>query len=158
MLEKTGGVNVMKTNNTITTIALWVNRVVAASVFVLLFFVPGLIRWYSGIRLLTLVEQRTVGACFYACVIPVQLALWQLDRLLAAILAERVFVRENVRRIRIIQWCCLAVSILCIPAAVAYLPLIFLVLIMAFLFLVVCVLTRVMDAAVAIREENDLTI
>lgn len=148
----------MKNNPIVTQIALWVNRVVAASVIVLLFFVPGLIRWYSGIRLLTLVEQRTVGACFYACVIPVLLALWQLDRLLAAILAELVFVRENVRRIRVIQWCCLAVSILCIPAAVAYLPMIFLVLIMAFLFLVVCVLTRVMDTAVALREENDLTI
>lgn len=148
----------MKNNNTVTQISLWVNRTVAASVFVLLFFVPGLIRWYSGIRLLTWVEQKTVAVCFYACVIPVLLALWQLDRLLAAILAERVFVRENVRRIRIIQWCSLAVSILCVPAAVAYLPLIFLVLIMAFLCLVVCVLTRVMDTAVALREENDLTI
>ena len=148
----------MKTNNTVTKIALWANRTVVASILVLLFLVPTLIRWYSGIRLLTLVEQKTVAGCFYACVIPVLLALWQLDRLLAAILAEKVFVRENVRRIRIIQWCCLAVSILCIPAAVAYLPLIFLVLIMAFLCLVVCVLTRVMDTAVTLREENDLTI
>lgn len=148
----------MKINNAVTQIALWINRGVAVGVFTLLFFVPGLIRWYSGIRLLTWLEQITVAACFYACVSPVLLALWQLDRLLAAILEERVFIRENVRRIRIIQWCCLAVSILCIPAAVAYLPLIFLVLIMAFLCLVVCVLTRVMDTAVALREENDLTI
>ena len=148
----------MKPNNTVTKIALWVNRSVAAGVFALLFLVPGLIRWYSGIRLLTLTEQKIIAVCFYCCVIPVLLALWKLDRLLASILAGRVFVRENVRRIRTIQWCCLAVSLLCIPAAIAYLPLIFLVLIMAFLCLVVCVLTRVMDAAVVIREENDLTI
>lgn len=148
----------MKNNYPVTKIALWVNRMIAASILVLLFLVPRLIRWYSGIRLLTFTEQTTVGACFYACVIPILLALWQLERLLSAILAEKVFVRENVRRIRIIQWCCLAVSLLCIPAAVAYLPLIFLVLIMAFLCLVVCVLTRVMDTAVTLREENDLTI
>ena len=113
----------MKNNNTVTKLALWVNRTVAVSILVLLFFVPTLIRWYSGIRLLTFTEQTTVGACFYACVIPILLALWQLDRLLATILSEQVFIRENVRRIRIIQWCCLAVSILCIPSAVAYLPL-----------------------------------
>ena len=148
----------MKNNNTVTKLALWVNRAVAVSILVLLFFVPTLIRWYSSIRLLTFTEQATVGACFYACVIPILLALWQLDRLLASILSEQVFIRENVRRIRIIQWCCLAVSILCIPSAVAYLPLIFLVLIMGFLCLVVCVLTRVMDTAVTLREENDLTI
>lgn len=148
----------MKPNNTVTKIALWVNRCVAVGVTALLFLVPGLIRWYSGIRYLTLTEQRTVAVCFYGCVIPILLALWMLDKLLASILAGGVFVRANVRRLRIIQWCCLAVSVLCIPAAVAYLPLIFPVLIMAFLCLVVCVLTRVMDAAVAIREENDLTI
>jgi len=148
----------MKINNTVTKTALWVNRAVAAGILALLFFVPGLIRWYSGIRTLTLTEQRTVGVCFYCCVIPILLALWQLDRLLTAIGAEQVFIRKNVCRIRIIQWCCLAVSFLCIPAAVAYLPLIFIVFIMAFLCLVVCVLTRVMDTAVALREENDLTI
>ena len=148
----------MKPNSLITKIALWVNRTVAVSVAAMLFLVPALIRWYSGIRILTLAEQYTVGICFYCSAAPIFLALWNLDRLLAAILEGSVFTRANVRRIRVIQWCCLAVSLLCVPAAFAYLPLIFVVLIMAFLCLTVCVLTRVMDAAVAIREENDLTI
>ena len=47
---------------------------------------------------------------------------------------------------------------MCIPAAVFYLPLVFMAVIMGFLFLVTGVLTKVMDAAVNIREENDLTI
>ena len=72
--------------------------------------------------------------------------------------AEQVFIRDNVRRIRRIQWCCCAVSLICVPASLAYLPLIFLVIIMAFLSLTVSVVASVMDAAVAIREENDLTI
>ena len=95
---------------------------------------------------------------FYCCAVFVFAALWNMDRLLTAILAEKVFIRKNVTRIRRIQWCCGLVSLICIPATFAYLPLIFMVVIMAFLCLTVCVVTRVMDAAVAIREENDLTI
>ena len=47
---------------------------------------------------------------------------------------------------------------ICLPAALIYYPLLFMVIIMGFLALVVCVLCRVMNAAVAIREENDLTV
>ena len=41
---------------------------------------------------------------------------------------------------------------------VVYLPLVFVTVIMAFLCLVISVLVCAMDAAVTIREENDLTI
>ena len=82
----------------------------------------------------------------------------EIDGLLRNILKEQVFLRENVRRIRIVQWCCGIVGLICIPAACCYYPLIFLVVIMGFLSLVVSVVTSVMEAAVAIREENDLTI
>ena len=52
----------------------------------------------------------------------------------------------------------LAVALICLPAAVFYPPLVFMAVIMAFLALVVNVVGSVMNAAVAIREENDLTI
>lgn len=148
----------MKKQNRITTMALWVNRFVAVLVALLAIALPAVIRWYCGIRVLTQGEQTVLMAAFYCCVIPIGMALWHLERLLGCILQEQVFIRKNVRRIRTIQWCCAAVSAICAGAAVAYLPLIFLVVIMAFLSLVVCVLTRVMDTAVSIREENDLTI
>ena len=148
----------MEKQNRITTAALWVNRFVALLVAVLAFALPALIRWYCSLRVLSQAEQTAVMAAFYCCMIPIGAALWNLDRLLSSILQEQVFIRRNVRRIRSIQWCCAAVSAICVGASVAYLPLIFLVVIMAFLSLVVCVLTRVMDTAVSIREENDLTI
>ena len=69
-----------------------------------------------------------------------------------------VFTRENVRRIRAVRWCCGGVGLICVPAAFCYYPLVFMVIIMGFLFLVVSVVCQVMDAAVTIREENDLTI
>ena len=74
------------------------------------------------------------------------------------ILAGEVFIRPNVRIIRRVCICCLAVCLICLPAAVFYPPLIFLCVIMAFLCPVVNVVRYVFDAAVTIREENDLTI
>jgi len=148
----------MKKQDHLTTAALWVNRLVAVLVAALIFLLPGIIEWYCQFRVLTGPERIAIATAYYFCVIPIGWALWSLDRLLKSILEGQVFVRANVRRIRTVQWCCATVSAICIPAAFAYMPLIFLVVIMAFLSLVVCVLTRVMAAAVAIQEENDLTI
>lgn len=141
-----------------TKITLWVNRGIAAALFALLFGMPALLDWYSQFRYLSDIERTAITAAFYACAAVVYVALWNMDRLLSAILGGQVFIRENVRRIRAVQWCCGAVGLICIPAAVCYYPLIFMVIIMGFLCLVVSVVCRVMDAAVSIREENDLTI
>jgi hypothetical protein len=81
-----------------------------------------------------------------------------MEKLLQSILAQSVFTSDNVKRIRAIRWCCAGVSLICLPAAFIYLPLFFLVIIMGFLSLVVHVVAQVMAAAVALREENDLTI
>ena len=141
-----------------TKITLWANRVIAVIVVCLLFGLPSLLNWYSQYRLLQDIERIAVTAAFYACAVVVLPALWQIDCLLRNILHEKVFISQNVKYIRSIQWCCGLVSLICLPAAVCYYPLIFMVVIMSFLCLMVSVVTRVMDAAVNIREENDLTI
>jgi hypothetical protein len=141
-----------------TKIALWVNRGVALLVFALLFFLPAILRWYCSIRMLAQLDPQGIMAAFYCCAAVIFVALWNIERLMKSILALQVFTRENVLRIRRIQWCCGGVSLLCVPASVCYLPLVFLVVIMAFACLMVSVVARVMDKAVAIREENDLTI
>ena len=142
----------------IATVTLWVNRVIIQAVILLLFTLPAIVRWYCSIRQLLWQEQLAIMAAFYLCSIAVFFALWNIDRLLSAILKEQVFIRDNVKRVRRIQCCCGLVSLICIPASIAYMPLIFLVIIMAFLCLCVGVVSCVLDAAVAIREENDLTI
>ena len=139
-------------------ITLWVNRLVALTVFALLFLLPSILDWYREFRWLGDGEKIVVLVCFYLCAVAIGLALWSVDRLLTDILAEQVFTRKNVRRIRIITVCCGIVGLICIPATIAYMPLIFLAVIMGFLCLMVSVVAGVMDAAVSIREENDLTI
>lgn len=139
-------------------LTLWVNRFIALLLAVMLFLLPRLLDWYCNYRSLTQAERVAILAAFYCCAVVIAVALWNLDGLLRNILMGKVFVPGNVACIRRIQWCCCGVSLICLPAAVVYLPLIFLVVIMAFLCLVVSVVAQVMKAAVAIREENDLTI
>lgn len=141
-----------------TKITLWANRFVAALVTALLFALPAILKWYSAIRFLTDHAQTAIIVAFYCCAVFIFIALWSLDRLLRNILKSFVFVRSNVRSLRHIRLCCAAVSVICALGAVYYPPLIFLTLIMGFLFLVVGVVCQVMKAAVAIREENALTI
>ena len=148
----------MKTKYPSAKITLWANRLIGLILFVLLFALPGLLDWYAKIRSLTALERTAILAAFYSCAVIIAAALWQMECLLRNILKEQVFLQENVRHIRTVQWCCGLVGLICVPAACCYYPLVFLVVIMGFLSLVVSVVTRVMEAAVSIREENDLTI
>ena len=139
-------------------VTLWCNRILALAVVVLIFFFPRLLEWYQGLRPLGLHGAAAVFFGFYLCVPVVLYALWCIDRLVANVLAQQVFIQANVRYIRRIRWCCAGVSLICLPAACFYQPLIFMVVIMAFLALVVSVVKNVLAAAVELREENDLTI
>jgi hypothetical protein len=139
-------------------VTLWVNRAVALVLFALIFFLPAILDWYLGFRYLSPGEQTTITIAFYICVVIIGFALWTMDGLLRSILKGRVFVRQNVRAIRRVCWCCGLVAIVTAVTCFAYLPLIFLAVIMGFLCLTVSVVCGVMDAAVTIREENDLTI
>ena len=139
-------------------ITLWVNRSICVLVVGLIFFLPAILDWYCTFRVLTQQEQVAITVAFYCCVVVICVALWNVDRLLTDILSGMVFTRKNVVRIRRIMWCCGGVSLICIPASFAYMPLIFMVIIMAFLCLLVSVVAGVMEAAVSIREENELTI
>ena len=148
----------MKAKFDLTLFTLWINRFIAVIVGVLLFTLPKLLNWYSSFRFLTELEHTALLVAFYLCAVFVLVALWQMDRLLCCILRREVFIHQNVRRIRVVQWCCAAISLICLPTAFIYYPLIFLVAIMGFLCLVISVVCRVMDTAVSIREENDLTV
>lgn len=148
----------MTKQHTIAAITLWVNRLIILAVTVLLFTLPMIIDWYCTLRQLLKTERLAITVAFYCCAVVIFFALWNMDRLLLAIRKDDVFIRSNVKRIRRIQICCGLVSLICLPASFAYMPLIFLVVIMAFLCLAVSVVSCVMDSAVSLREENDLTI
>ena len=138
---------------------LFFNRFLAVIMVGLIFFLPAFLDWYVTLRPAMRDSARLALLLGFYCSAPaVFFALWELDRLLRAIMARQVFVLRNVRSISVVRWCCLAVSLVCLPAAVWYPPIIFMSIIMFFLTLILSVLANVMAAAVEIREENDLTV
>lgn len=139
-------------------VTLWANRLVAFTVGILLFTLPLLLDWYCQFRVLLPIERTAITVAFYCCAVVVAIALWNLDGLLRSIRKSLVFTWENVRRIGTVSLCCGITALICAVATMAYYPLIFMVVVMGFLCLVVSVVRQVMAAAVAIREENDLTI
>ena len=144
--------------NRSTALTLWANRMLVLTVAGLACGMPRLLRWYNRFRPLEDKTNLALLIGFYLCVPIVLFALYNLEKLLRNIVAGNVFVRPNVRMLRRVCGCCLLVSLICLPVACFYQPLIFLSVIMAFLCPVVNVVRYVFDAAVTIREENDLTI
>ncbi len=148
----------METKSRAPALTLWSNRLLMAVIVVLAFAMPGLLRWYNEIRILDDRQNLALLIAFYLCVPIALFALVNLDRLLGNILRGDVFIRYNVCLIRRVCYCCMAVSLICLPAARFYPPLIFFSIVMLFLCPVVGVVRAVFSAAVSIREENDLTI
>lgn len=139
-------------------VTLWVNRCIAAAVVLVLFLLPWMLKLYSEWRALEGSALTAIFIAYYCCAGVVLFAQWHIEKLLKNILSGQIFIRDNVLRIIRIRWCCVLVSLICLPASWFYLPLVFLVIIMGFLGLIVSVVVNVMDAAVKIREENDLTV
>ena len=102
----------MKTQKLIK-LTLWVNRAVAALVAVLIFTLPALTLWYCGLLGFTppMRDFWGVMVCFYCCTVAIFAALWNMEWLLRNLLRAQVFTRENVKKIRNIQWCCGSESI-----------------------------------------------
>lgn len=139
---------------------LWANRVVMAVVAALIITLPWLLRWYADL-LGYYPPQEDLTGLWMAYIVSagvIFVALWSMEGLMKNILSGKVFIRENVARVRRVQWCCGIVAAICLVGTVLALPMVLFAAIMGFLCLAVSVLTQVLDAAVALREENDLTI
>ena len=94
----------MKNKINLTAITLWVNRLIAGVLAVLLVTLPEILDWYNRYRKLYPNERVALMAAFYCCAVVIAIALWNMDALLRCILKEEVFTQENVRRIRRVQW------------------------------------------------------
>lgn len=115
---------------------------------------PWLVRWYISWE----TGRTAVLVAYYACLPFALTALLCLWKLLRNILAERVFQPFNSRLMAVVSWCCVGVAAVTLAAFRWYSPLIFITLSMAFLFLIVRVVRNCFIAAIALKEENDLTV
>ncbi len=104
-------------------------------------------------RMLTLFKS-----CFYPCAALAYVTLYSLIRLLLNIANDTIFVPQNVRYLRRISWCCVAVAVITLIAGFFYLPYLFVSVAAGFVGLMLRVVKNVMENAVQLKEENELTI
>ena len=98
------------------------------------------------------------ASCYYPCAIFAYITLYSLIRLLFNIKKDRIFIHNNVKYLRHISWCCFAVALITLVAGVLYIPFGVVAVAAAFMGLMLRVVKNVMQSAVAIRMENELTI
>ena len=119
------------------------------------------VRHGGGILYLGMPEETVLAVyiCAYASFVPAIIALLSLDLLLRNIRKDHVFVRVNVKCLRILSWCCFAIAIimLCGWPFLSYV-LLFVAAAAAFFGILMRVVKNVIDAACEIKDENDYTI
>ena len=88
-------------------VTLWVNRIIFLAVVALAILLPQLMDLYISARPLDSDAQKAIFFAYYICLPVVLFALWNVDQLVRRILDGDVFIRNNVRRISRLRWCCL---------------------------------------------------
>ena len=119
---------------------------------------PWLLRWYVGYAGKAMTILLPVMISLWACAVPAFIALIQLAKMLKNIALDRVFVPQNVAALRVISWCCFAVSLVFLCFFFYYVLGIILAILAAFAGLVLRVVKNVFTQAVEIKAENDLTV
>lgn len=98
------------------------------------------------------------ASCFYPCSVFAYVTLYSLLRLLFNIKKDEIFIGSNIKYLRRISWCCFAVAIITLIGGMLYIPFLFVAVAAAFVGLMLRVVKNVMQNAVEINEENELTI
>lgn len=137
----------------------------AAILTLLLFSAPWAIRlWYVGYRELDVQDPavqkmiKVFTVSFYLCVPMGYLTLYSLLKLLFNIKREETFIPQNVKYLRRISWCCIAVALITLIGGMFYLPFLFIAVAAGFVGLMLRIVKNVMHSATEIKAENELTI
>lgn len=133
-------------------------KIVMALIVVMAVFAPRLVGGY----LYYTDKAATVTAALlftvYACCVPAMGAMFCLDRLLANIRKNEIFVPRNVTYLRIISWCCFAAAAILVISGFYYILFVVVGIAAAFFGLIIRVVKNVIAQAVFIKKENDYTI
>lgn len=97
-------------------------------------------------------------SCFYPSAILGIVALFSLMKMLNRIKREDPFCRSNVKSLRVISLCFFVVALITFVGCFFYKPFMFIAAAAGFLGLILRVVKNVIQTAVELREENDLTV
>ncbi|HWQ77765.1 MAG TPA: DUF2975 domain-containing protein [Anaerovoracaceae bacterium] len=133
-------------------------RIVIILVICAVFAAPFMVNSYVAYATKNPAVITPLLATIYACSVPGLVALFSLDRLLANIKKKNVFIEKNVKHLRVISWCSFAVSAILFISGFYYLLFLLIAVAAAFFGLILRVVKNVIEHAVAIKNDNDLTI
>lgn len=119
---------------------------------------PQLVKSYIAYAMKDPSVRITMLVMIYASSVPAMIAMVCLDRLLVNIKRKEVFIEKNVKYLRVISWCCFAVSAILLIAGFRYLLFLIIAVAAAFFGLILRVVKNVIEQAVVIKNENDFTI
>lgn len=102
--------------------------------------------------------KTTFIVCFYPSAVFAGVILYCLIKLLNNIKSGEIFILENEKLLRVVSWCCFIIGAITFIGGFFYMPFMFVALAGGFVGMMLRVLKNVMQCAVEIREENDLTI
>ena len=143
-------------------ISLGVCIVCSLALAALIFTMPSFFGWFysalSGNGEREKAVIKTVVAAFYICAPFAAAALFMMIKILLNILNDRVFIMQNVKYFRFISWCCYAVLVITAVFGLKYIPLFVIAFAMGVVGTLLRVIKNIMQSAVELREENDLTI
>ena len=143
-------------------VSLIICLVCAAALLVLLFVMPSFFRWFylvmNGNAGYSASAVRSVVTAFYCCAPFAAAALAMMIVILRNVLRDRLFIRQNVSCFRWISWCCYAVAVITAAGTAFYFPLFIVAAAMGVIGTLLRVVKNMVQAAVELQEENDLTI
>lgn len=154
------GYDFLNKKNFSATLSLVLVRIVFVIIIACCIFAPLIVRVYdNGIIALTgsSVYLPMIITLYLAAAVALVIVT-ALDRLLSSIRHDKVFIPANVKILRLISYCCFAVSVIFIYFSFIR-PFAWLVVIAAAFFgLILRVIKNVFEQAIVIKEENDFTI
>ena len=114
--------------------------------------------WYVANRLQHFQLGLLLMVSIYSGSVFGWVCLYQLWRLLGSIRRGEVFVPGNVRRMRIVSWCCAGAALVSLLSAVYYLPFAFIAVAAGFMALIVRIVKNAFQQAIAMKDELDFTV
>lgn len=96
--------------------------------------------------------------CFYPCSVFAAGILYYLIKILRSIKVGDIFTQNNVKYLKLVSWFCFAIGIITFIGTFLYMPFCFIAAAGGFVGMLLRVCKNVMQSALEIKEENELTI
>ena len=114
--------------------------------------------WFIGLRGMAWQTGAALMVTIYLCSVFAWFLLCHLWKLLDNMKKGLVFIEDNVKRLRVVSWCCVGAAVICFASCAYYLPFLFVSIAAAFMALIVRIVKNVFQQANAMKSELDFTV